>query len=117
VLVVRRARRRSPSLEWWNVKAIVRSCQSASEVALSVSKPVHRVDTGLTREVINEHANLGTRRRHCSVYGGAFRNGDGRATNAARHTGIGVPPHHKRTVTLRPRRMSIVEADCGLATV
>jgi Transposase IS66 family len=83
---------------------MVRSCQCSSEVAISISKSDHRVDTGLTREVENGKGSLGTRGNLLC----GCRNDDRiracRATNGARHSGIGVPTHHKRTVTLRPPR-------------
>jgi len=57
---------------------------------------------GFTREVENGKRSLGTRGNLLS----GCRSDAGirarRATNAARHAGIGVPTHHKRTVRLRP---------------
>jgi hypothetical protein len=92
----------SPALVCRSIKAMVRSCQCSSKVAISLSKSGPRVDAGLTREVENGKRSLGTRGNLLS----GCRNDDRiracRATNAARHAGIGVPTHHKRTVTLRP---------------
>jgi hypothetical protein len=45
----------SPALECRSIKAMVRSCQCSSEVAILASKSGHRVDPGLTREVENEN--------------------------------------------------------------
>jgi hypothetical protein len=92
----------SPALACRSIEAMVRSCQCSSEVALSASKSGHRMDAGLTREAENGKRSLGTRGTLLC----GCRNNDRiracRATNAARHAGIGVPTHHKRTVTLRP---------------
>ena len=90
------------ALECRTIKAMVRSCQCASEVAISVSKSGHRVDAGLTREVENGKGSLGTRGNLLCGCRDDDRIRACRATNEARHAGIGVPAHHKRTVTLRP---------------
>jgi hypothetical protein len=81
---------------------MVRSCQCSSKVAISVSKSGPRVDAGLTREVENGKGSLGTRGNILSGCRNDDRIRGCRPTNAARHAGIGVPTHHKRTVTLRP---------------
>ena len=103
----------SPALECRTIKAMVRSCQCASEVAISVSKSGHRGDAGLTREVGNGKRSLGPRGNLCCGYYSDAGIRGCRATNAARHAGIGVPAHHKRTVTLRPPHEH--NGDCVLA--
>jgi hypothetical protein len=99
------ARRNAPissASECRSSKAMVRSCQCASEVALSAAKSGHRGDAGLTREVENGKGSLGTRGNLLCGCRDDDRIRACRATNEARHAGIGVPTHHKRTVTLRP---------------
>jgi hypothetical protein len=97
VLVIRRA-----DVTRFAEQAMVRSCQCSSKVAISVSKSGPRVDAGLTREVENGKGSLGTRGNLLSGCRNDDRIRGCRPTNAARHAGIGVPTHHKRTVTLRP---------------
>jgi hypothetical protein len=92
----------SPALVCRSIKAMVRSCQCSSKVALSAPKSGPRVDAGLTREVENGKGSLGTRGNLLCGCPNDDRIRGCRATNAARHAGIGVPTHHKRTVTLRP---------------
>ena len=92
----------SPALECRSIQAMVRSCQWSPKVAISASKSGPWADTGLTREVENGKGSLGTRGDLLCGYPNDDRIRGCRATNAARHAGIGVPPHHKRTVTLRP---------------
>jgi hypothetical protein len=59
-------------------------------------------DAGLTREVENGKGSLGTRGNLCCGCRDDDRIRACRATNETRHAGIGVPTHHKRTVTSRP---------------
>src|SRR3984893_8866880 len=89
----------SPALECRRIPAMVRSCQSSSEVAISASKSGHRVDAGLTREVENGKRSLGTRRNLlCGCRSDAGIRAC-RATISAR-AGIGEPSRER--VTLRP---------------
>ena len=92
----------SPRLVRQNILATVRSCQGSAKVAISAARPGPRVDAGLTREVENGKGSLGTRGNILSGCRNDDRIRGCRPTNAARHAGIGVPTHHKRTVTLRP---------------